>query len=113
MRWVTRRSDRSIWRWVQCISPGVPDSNGAVGGSGVDVLPIGRGIHGLHRVRVRIERISDWSTSLGIPDSNSAVSGSGDDVLPIGRVFNRPHRVHVPLERITNWSTSPGIPDSN
>ena len=67
-------------------SLGIPDSNGAVSGSGDDVPPIGRVSNGLHQVSVPLERMADWSTNLGIPDSNGVVVGSGDDVLPIGRV---------------------------
>ncbi len=72
-------------------SLGIPDSNGAVVGSGEDVAPIGRVSNGQHLVSVPLQRIADWSTSLGIPDSNGAVVRSGDDVAPIGRVSNGPH----------------------
>src|SRR5258706_568383 len=57
-------------------SLGIPDSNGAVRGSGDDVLFIGRVSNGLYPVSVPLESITDWSTSLGIPDSNGEVVGS-------------------------------------
>ncbi len=86
-----------------------PDSNGAVLGSGDDVLPIGGICNGPHRASVPLERIADWRTRLGIPDSNGAIEGSGGDVLPTRRVNNGQHGVSVPLERIADWSTSLGI----
>ena len=107
IRGVRNRRDRALARIADySASLGIPDSNGAVEGSGDDVAPIGRVSNGPHQVSVPLERISDCSTSLGIPDSNGAVVGSGDDVAPIGRVSNGPHQVSVPLERISDCSTS-------
>ncbi len=74
----------AYWR----TSLGIPNANGAVGGSGDDVLSVGRACNGNHPVTVPIERIANWSTGLGIPDSDGAVGGSRDDVQPIGRVSN-------------------------
>ncbi len=83
-------------------SLGIPDSNGAVGGSGDDAAPIGRASYGHHRDSVPLKRVANWSTSLGIPDSNGTICRSGDDVLPIGRVSNGHHPGSVPLERIAD-----------
>ncbi len=77
---------KRIAHWSTSLS--IPDSNGAVEGSGDDVPPIGRVSHGQHPVSVPLKGIANWRTSLGIPDSNGAVGGSGDDVAPIGRVSN-------------------------
>ena len=66
----------------------IPDSNGAVIGSGDDVLPVRRVSNRPYPVGMPLEGIADGSTSLGIPDSNCAVGGSGDDVLSIRRIAN-------------------------
>src|SRR5258706_14313936 len=88
------------------MSLSIPDSNGAIEGSGDDVLPLGRVSNGQHPISVPMEGIADWSTSLGIPDSNGTVETSGDDVTPIGRVSNGPYRVSGGLERIADSGNS-------
>src|SRR5258706_10872254 len=67
-------------------SLGIPDSNGAIVGSGNDVAPIGRVGNGLHHARVPLERIADGDPKIALPDSSHAPIASADDVLTIRTV---------------------------
>ena len=104
-------SHEGISDWSTSLS--IPDSNGAIGRPGDDVMTIGRVSNGQYPMGMPLERTADCSTSIGIPDSKGAVGRSGDGVPPIGRISNGLHPVSVPLKGIADRSTSLSIPDSN